>query len=70
MEWTPYRSIIAAKGITTLSVLQKADGTPFMFGVPPSAFDMQVVPPPYGVTGGRAEWLVSIAGRMPVDTSC
>lgn len=67
MEWTPYRSIIAAKGITTPSMLKKADGTPFLFGVPPGAFDMQVVHPPYGVTGGRAEWLVSIAGRIPVD---
>lgn len=67
MEWVSYRSIIAAKNITTPSVLRNTDGTFFLFGVQSGAFDMQVIHPPYGVTGGRSGWLVSIAGRIPVD---
>jgi len=67
MESAAYRQLVNAKAIRVASVLKKTDGAAFMLGVPQGSIDLQVIHPPYGVVDGRPEWLVSIAGRMPMD---
>ncbi len=66
-EKRAYDELIRALHIQFPSVLKKAEGGYFQFGLPLGAIDLQVVHPRYGFLQGRPAWLERLAERKPVS---